>query len=129
MTTDSLPPGEMPEEFARRSTPIDADSTFLERILAFSVRRRWYVLAGSLAVAFIAARDLANLPIDAIPDLTNVQVQVNTEAPGYSPEEVEQQLTFPVENALAGLPRLEQTRSLSRYGLSQVTVIFEDGTD
>jgi heavy metal efflux system protein len=103
--------------------------SFLERILAFSVRRRWYVLAGSLAVGLIAARDLANLPIDAIPDLTNVQVQVNTEAPGYSPEEVESQLTFPIENALAGLPRLEQTRSLSRYGLSQVTVIFEDGTD
>jgi cobalt-zinc-cadmium resistance protein CzcA len=135
MTTDSLPPddparGDAPQDdFERRRAPVDGDSTFLERILAFSVKRRWYVLAGSLAVAVVAARDLANLPIDAIPDLTNVQVQVNTEAPGYSPEEVEQQLTFPVENALAGLPKLEQTRSLSRYGLSQVTVIFEDGTD
>ncbi len=109
--------------------PPGGGASLLERVLAFSVRRRWYVLAGSLAVAAIAARDLANLPIDAIPDLTNVQVQVNTEAPGYSPEEVESQLTFPVENALAGLPHLEQTRSLSRYGLSQVTVIFEDGTD
>ena len=63
------------------------------------------------------------------PDITNVQVQINTEAPGYSPLEVEQRITFPIETALAGLPRLEYTRSLSRYGLSQVTVVFEDGTD
>ena len=69
------------------------------------------------------------LPIDAVPDITNVQVQINTEAPGYSPLEAEQRITFPIETAMAGLPGLEQTRSLSRYGLSQVTVIFEDGTD
>jgi len=111
--------------------PISPDprASLLERVLAFSVHRRAYVLAASLLVGLLAARDLVHLPIDAIPDLTNVQVQVNTEAPGYSPEEVEQQLTFPIENALAGLPRLEHTRSLSRYSLSQVTVIFEDGTD
>ena len=69
------------------------------------------------------------LPIDATPDITNVQVQINTEAPGYSPLESEQRVTFPIETALAGLPRLDYTRSLSRYGLSQVTVVFEDGTD
>jgi len=103
--------------------------SLLERILAASVRQRWYVLVGVLVVAALAASRLDQLPIDAIPDLTNVQVQVNTEAAGYSPQEVEQQLTVPVENALAGLPHLETTRSLSRYGLSQVTVIFEDGTD
>lgn len=103
--------------------------SFLERLLAMSVRRRWYVVAGALAVALLAGSRLGGLPIDAIPDLTNVQVQVNTEAPGYSPGEVEQQLTVPVENVLAGLPGLQATRSLSRYGLSQVTVIFEDGTD
>jgi len=110
-------------------TPGKGTHSLLERILAASVRRRWYVLAGTLAVALLATSRLGELPIDAIPDLTNVQVQVNTEAPGYSPEEVEQQLTLPVENAIAGLPHLEATRSLSRYGLSQVTVIFEDGTD
>ena len=64
-----------------------------------------------------------------MPDITNVQVQINTEAPGYSPLEVEQRITFPIETAMAGLPRLDDTRSLSRYGLSQVTVVFEDGTD
>ena len=69
------------------------------------------------------------LPIDATPDITNVQVQINTEAPGYSPLEAEQRITFPIETALAGLPSLDYTRSLSRYGLSQVTVVFEDGTD
>ena len=69
------------------------------------------------------------LPIDAVPDITNVQVQINTQAPGYSPLETEQRITFPVETAMGGLPKLEYTRSLSRYGLSQVTVVFRDGTD
>jgi cobalt-zinc-cadmium resistance protein CzcA len=69
------------------------------------------------------------LPIDAVPDITNVQVQINTKAPGYSPLETEQRVTYPIETVMAGLPGLEQTRSLSRYGLSQVTVIFKDGTD
>ena len=64
-----------------------------------------------------------------MPDITNVQVQINTAAPGYSPLEVEQRITFPIETAMAGLPKLEYTRSLSRYGLSQVTVVFKDGTD
>ena len=71
----------------------------------------------------------SRLPIDATPDITNVQVQVNTEAPGYSPLEAEQRVTFVIETAIAGLPNLDYTRSLSRYGLSQVTVVFEDGTD
>ncbi|EEF80741.1 Cobalt-zinc-cadmium resistance protein CzcA/Cation efflux system protein CusA [Methylophaga thiooxydans] len=69
------------------------------------------------------------LPIDAVPDITNVQVQINTKAPGYSPLEAEQRITYPVERAIAGLPNLDYTRSISRYGLSQVTVIFEEGTD
>ena len=111
------------------TAPSPSKPSLLERILSTSVERRWYVLAGVVAVAALASSRLAHLPIDAIPDLTNIQVQINTEAPGYSPEEVEQQLTLPVENAVAGLPNLEATRSLSRYGLSQVTVIFEDGTD
>ena len=70
-----------------------------------------------------------NLPIDAVPDVTNVQVQINTSAPGYSPLESEQRITFPLEISMAGLPNLQQTRSLSRYGLSQITVVFKDGTD
>ena len=69
------------------------------------------------------------LPIDAVPDITNIQVQINTSAPGYSPLEAEQRITYPVETALAGLPNLSYTRSLSRYGLSQVTVVFDEGTD
>ena len=77
----------------------------------------------------MGAWSFSRLPIDATPDITNVQVQVNTEAPGYSPLEAEQRVTFAIETALAGLPNLDYTRSLSRYGLSQVTVVFEDGTD
>ena len=69
------------------------------------------------------------LPIDAVPDITNVQVQINTLAPGYSPVEAEQRVTFPIETVMAGIPHLHHTRSISRYGLSQVTVIFDDGTD
>ena len=87
------------------------------------------LLAVALALARSALWNFQRLPIDAVPDITNVQVQINTEAPGYSPLEVEQRITFPIETAMAGLPRLEYTRSLSRYGLSQVTVVFEDGTD
>ena len=101
----------------------------LERILRFSLRRRWLVLSVTLAVAALGAYSFTQLPIDAVPDITNVQVQVNAEAPGYSPLEAEQRVTFPLETAMGGLPRLSYTRSLSRYGLSQVTVVFEDGTD
>lgn len=101
----------------------------LERILKFSIHQRWVVLIAILAIAALGAYNFHRLPIDAVPDITNVQVQINTEAPGYSPLEVEQRITFPIETAMAGLPNLFETRSLSRYGLSQVTVIFHDGTD
>jgi heavy metal efflux system protein len=101
----------------------------LERILKFSIQNRWFVMMGALALAILGAYNFLRLPIDAVPDITNVQVQINTEAKGYSPLEVEQRITFPVETAMAGLPQLEHTRSISRYGLSQVTVIFHDGTD
>ena len=83
----------------------------------------------TLALAALGAWSFTRLPIDATPDITNVQVQINTDAPGYSPLEAEQRVTFPLETALAGLAGLDYTRSLSRYGLSQVTVVFEDGTD
>ena len=101
----------------------------LERILLFSIRQRWLVIIASVAVAVLGLFNYFRLPIDAVPDITNVQVQINTEAPGYSPFEAEQRVTYLVETAMAGLPRLQHTRSISRYGLSQVTVIFEDGTD
>jgi cobalt-zinc-cadmium resistance protein CzcA len=101
----------------------------LERIIRYSVAHRWLVLLLVLGCAGLGVWSYSRLPIDAVPDITNVQVQINTSAPGYSPLEAEQRITFPVETALAGLPRLQYTRSLSRYGLSQVTVVFEDGTD
>ena len=101
----------------------------LERIISLSIRHRWIVLALVLASAIIGVWSFQKLPIDATPDITNVQVQINTEAPGYSPLEAEQRITFPVETAVAGVPGLSYTRSVSRYGLSQVTVVFEDGTD
>jgi len=101
----------------------------LERLLQFSIRQRWLVLLATLVVAAIGVYNYQHLPIDAVPDITNVQVQVNTAAPGYSPLEAEQRITFPIETVMAGLPKLDYTRSLSRYGLSQVTVVFKDGTD
>jgi cobalt-zinc-cadmium resistance protein CzcA len=101
----------------------------LEKILSFSIRQRWMVLLASLGIGLLGAYNYHLLPIDAVPDITNVQVQINTEAPGYSPLEAEQRITFPVETVMAGLPKLDYTRSLSRYGLSQVTVVFQDGTD
>jgi heavy metal efflux system protein len=101
----------------------------LDYLVACSVRHRWLVLLAIAALAAFGAYNYRNLTIDAVPDITNVQVQINTEAPGYSPLEAEQRITFAVETAMAGLPRLDYTRSVSRYGLSQVTVVFEDGTD
>jgi heavy metal efflux system protein len=101
----------------------------LERIIRLSIRHRWVVLAIVVMLAAVGVWNFGRLKIDAVPDITNVQVQINTAAPGFSPLEAEQRITFPVETALAGLPGLEYTRSVSRYGLSQVTVIFEDGTD
>ncbi|MGE3490946.1 MAG: efflux RND transporter permease subunit [Vicinamibacterales bacterium] len=101
----------------------------IDRVLRFSIAQRWLVIVATLGLAVFGIYNYQRLPIDAVPDITNVQVQINTEAPGYSPLEAEQRITYPVETAMAGLPRLEETRSISRYGLSQVTVIFEDGTD
>ena len=101
----------------------------LEKILHFSIHKRWFVMLGVIAFAILGAYDYQRLTIDAVPDITNVQVQINTEAQGYSPLEAEQQITFPLETALGGLPALEYTRSVSRYGLSQVTAVFHDGTD
>jgi len=101
----------------------------LERVLAFSVRQRWLVLLAAVAAALAGAWSLTKLPIDAVPDVTNVQVQVNAIAPALTPIEIEKQVTFPIETALAGTPGLETTRSFSRNGFAQVTVVFTDRTD
>jgi cobalt-zinc-cadmium resistance protein CzcA len=104
-------------------------TVMLTAIIDFSLRHRWLVMSFVLAMSALGFYNYQRLPIDAVPDITNVQVQINIEAPGYSPLETEQRITFAVESAMAGLPKLNYTRSLSRYGLSQVTVVFEDGTD
>lgn len=101
----------------------------LDKILQFSIRQRLFVIVATLAVAILGIYNFQRLPIDALPDITNVQVQINTVAPGYSPLEVEQRITFLIETSMSGLPRLSQIRSISRYGLSQVTVVFHDDTD
>ncbi len=116
MTTDAF----------ARSGP---DVGILDRILRFAIAHRGLMLVFTLALIAVGAWSFTRLPIDATPDITNVQVQINTETPGYSPLESEQRATFAIENALAGLPGLDYTRSISRYGLSQVTVVFKDGTD
>jgi len=101
----------------------------IHRIVTFSVLQRWLVLFVTLGIGAFGVYNFLRLPIDAVPDITNVQVQINAVAPGYSPLEAEQRIAFPIETELGGLPRLSYTRSLSRYGLTQVTVVFEDGTD
>ncbi|WP_218310387.1 efflux RND transporter permease subunit [Alteromonas antoniana] len=101
----------------------------IDNIVRLSVERRYLLLTLVLVIIGIGIWSYQRLPIDAVPDITNVQVQINTEAPGYSPLEAEQRITFPVETALYGLPNLSYTRSISRYGLSQITVVFEEGTD
>ena len=99
----------------------------LERIVELSIRQRFAVLAAVFIFAAVGIYSFGRLKIDAVPDITNVQVQINTSAPGFSPLEAEQRITYPVETAIAGLPGLSYTRSVSRYGLSQVTVVFDLG--
>lgn len=100
-----------------------------ERLIQFAIEQRIIVMLAVLLMAGIGIASYQKLPIDAVPDITNVQVQINSSAAGFSPLETEQRITFPIETAMAGLPGMQQTRSLSRSGLSQVTVIFKDGTD
>ncbi|HEV2081587.1 MAG TPA: CusA/CzcA family heavy metal efflux RND transporter [Brevundimonas sp.] len=101
----------------------------LDRIIDASVRFRWLVVALAAVFAAFGLHQLLRLPIDAVPDITNRQVQITTVAPALGPEEVERQVTFPLETALAGLPGLTETRSLSRHGFSQITAVFTDATD
>jgi cobalt-zinc-cadmium resistance protein CzcA len=111
------------------AVPLPERPALLERIIAAAIRFRWAILAAVALLCAIGAWSFQRLPIDATPDITNVQVQINSEAAGFSPLEAEQRVTFPVETAIAGLPGLQYTRSVSRYGLSQVTAVFADGTD
>ena len=101
----------------------------LERILRFSIDHRWLVVLLTAAAALLGVHSLTRLPIDAVPDITNNQVQINTEYEALGPEQVEKQITFPVETALAGIEGLDYTRSISRNGFSQVTAVFTDATD
>ena len=98
-------------------------------IVNFAVARRWFVLLVTAIATLIGAWALSRLPIDAVPDITNNQVQISARAPALSPEQVERQVAFPIETALAGIPGLESTRSLSRNGFAQVTAVFTDATD
>ncbi len=101
----------------------------LAKIIEFSIRQRVVVLLATIALVGVGVYSFTRLPIDAVPDITNVQVQINTNVPALSPVEIEQQVTFPIEWSMGGLPNIDYIRSISRYGLSQVTVVFEDGTD
>jgi heavy metal efflux system protein len=101
----------------------------LNRLLEFSVRQRVFVLIATVVLIGIGVFSALRLPIDAVPDITNVQVQVNTQVPALAPEEIEKLVTFPIENEMSGIPGLTELRSLSKFGLSQVTLVFEEGTD
>ncbi|HKX61045.1 MAG TPA: CusA/CzcA family heavy metal efflux RND transporter, partial [Verrucomicrobiae bacterium] len=101
----------------------------LSRLLDFSIRNRVFVVFATVVLAGVGLWSARRLPIDAVPDITNVQVQVNTAVPALAPEEIEQLVTFPIENQMAGIPGLTELRSLSKFGLSQVNLIFEDGVD
>ncbi len=110
-------------------TSLSHSSGAFARIIDVSVRHRWLMVFAAMAMGAVGVYNLQFLPIDAVPDITNVQVQVNTNVPGFSPLETEQRVTFPIETKMAGLPHLDHTRSLSRYGFSQVTIVFDDDTD
>jgi len=101
----------------------------LERVLQLAIERRWLIVLCIVALAGYGVYSLQRLPVDAVPDITNNQVQINTVVAEFSPVEIEQQITFPVETALAGIPGLVSTRSLSRNGFSQVTAVFRDNVN
>ena len=104
-------------------------SSLLARIVTFAVEKRWLVLLLTLAAALAGVFAIQRLPIDAVPDITNNQVQINVRAPALSPDQIEKQVAFTVETALAGIPGLEYSRSLSRNGFAQVTAVFDEKTD
>ena len=101
----------------------------ISKIVRFSIDNRWVVIILTGLVAFAGWESFKGLPIDAVPDITNVQVQINSQVEGRGPQEIERTVTYPLETALNGIPGVTQVRSITRYGLSQVTVVFEDDTD
>src|SRR6478672_7262874 len=101
----------------------------IQRVIEFSLRQRAFVLLATGILVFAGGWSALRLPIDAVPDITNVQVQINTEVPALAPEEIEKLVTFPLETELSGVPGMTEVRSLSKFGLSQITVIFKDNTD
>src|SRR5438128_6335370 len=101
----------------------------IQRVIEFSLRHRLFILLATAGLILGGLWSSARLPIDAVPDITNVQVQVNTEVPALAPEEIEKLVTFPLETELAGVPGMTEMRSLSKFGLSQVTLIFTDNTN
>ena len=111
------------------STQFPKPEGLFDRLIQFSIRNAIWVMLFVMTWIAVGVWSYQKLPIDAVPDITNTQVQINTQANGYTALEVEQRITYPIETAMAGIPDLEQTRSISRYGLSQVTIIFKDGTD
>src|SRR5580765_4895139 len=101
----------------------------IDQILRFSLRQRMLILMATAILIVLGIGSAVRLPMDSVPDITNVQVQLNTSVAALAAEEIEKLITFPIETAMAGLQGLEQIRSISRFGLSQVTLVFEDGTD
>lgn len=118
---------QLPQPLANEQLP-KPDGLF-DRLIQFSIQNAIWVILFVATWIGVGIWSYQTLPIDAVPDITNTQVQINTQATGFTALEVEQRITYPIENAMAGIPKLEQTRSISRYGLSQVTIIFKDGTD
>ncbi len=106
--------------------PVDG---WFDRLIQFSINNAIWVMLFIVVWIVVGVWSYQKLPIDAVPDITNTQVQVNSQANGFTALEMEQRVTYPIETAMAGMPKLEYTRSISRYGLSQVTIVFEDGTD
>ncbi|WP_180163867.1 efflux RND transporter permease subunit [Acinetobacter sp. YH12049] len=111
------------------NTDLPKPEGLFERIIQFSIQNAIWVMLFVCTWIAVGIYSYQKLPIDAVPDITNTQVQINTQANGFTALEVEQRITYPIENAMAGIPDLELTRSISRYGLSQVTIVFKDGTD
>ena len=101
----------------------------LTRVVDFSLHQRWAILAAVVLLAALGIYNYQHLPIDAVPDITNVQVQINTSLPALAPEEIEKLVTYPIEIEMGGIQNLVEIRSISKFGLSQVTLIFEEGTD
>lgn len=120
---------DMPDSPSAEDAALPEPEGLFDRLIQFAIQNAIWVMLFAAAWIGIGIYSYQKLPIDAVPDITNTQVQINTQANGFTALEIEQRITYPIENAMSGMPKLEQTRSISRYGLSQITVVFKDGTD